>query len=387
MRVLEVCPYDIARPGGVQRHILDLARALGQAGHDAVVLAPGSDAAPTWEQRDGYRVLRIGGFREWRMHGTAFEATWASSQELDALARLHEERPFDVIHFHTLWTPLLPWQVFRRLAGRVPRRVATFHDTPPPTLSGRITRVAFRLLSRALSSRLDAAIAVSESPAGHLRLAPTCACHRLPPVIDLAPLLELPRPSRDGQAPTLLFIGRLEPRKGALLLIEAFAQVRRTHPAARLVICGDGVQAGAARALATRLAVADAIQFTGRLDEAAKRRLYGEADLFCAPSPYGESYGLVLVEAMAAGLPVVAAGNSGYRGVLTGPGAAGLVPPGNVAELAARLSEFLDAPALCRELSTWGRGHALSADVTTRLADFVAVLTANSPSHRLACDG
>ena len=77
MRVLEVCPYDIARPGGVQRHILDLARALGRAGHDAVVLAPGTDAAPAWEQCDGYRVLRIGGFCEWRMHGTAFEATWA----------------------------------------------------------------------------------------------------------------------------------------------------------------------------------------------------------------------------------------------------------------------------------------------------------------------
>ncbi len=383
MRILEVCPYDIERPGGVQRHVLDLARALGRTGHEVVVLAPGTDTTPAWEQCECYRVLRIGRFREWRMHGTAFEATWASSRELDTLLRLHEERPFDVAHFHTLWTPLLPWQVFRRLAGRVPRRVATFHDTPPPTLSGRITRVAYRLLSRVLSSRLDAAIAVSASPAAHLRLAPSCAFHRLPPVVDLAPLLEIPRPSRDGHAPTLLFIGRLEPRKGVLLLIEAYAQVRRDHPAARLVICGDGELAGAATALAARLAVADAVQFTGRLDEAAKRRLYGEADLFCAPSPYGESYGLVLVEAMAAGLPVVAADNSGYRTVLTGPGAAGLVQPGNVAELAARLSEFLDAPALCRELSTWGRGHALSADVTTRLSDFVDVFTANSPSHLL----
>lgn len=376
MRILEVCPYDIERPGGVQRHILDLARALGHAGHEVVVLAPGGGAE--WEQRDGYRVRRVGRFRQWRMHGTAFEATWASAAELDALML---ERPFDVAHFHTLWTPLLPWQVFRRLRRTGPRCVATFHDTPPPTLSGSLTRLVFRALSHLLSRHLAAAIAVSESPAGHLRLALSCAFHCLPPAIDLAPLLALPCVPREGQPPTLLFIGRLEPRKGVLLLIEAFARVRRSHPAARLIICGDGEQARAARDLAARLEVFDAVRFTGSLDEAAKQRLYGEADLFCAPSPYGESYGLVLVEAMAAGLPVVAAANSGYRTVLTGPGAAGLVPTGDVMALAAKLEEFLAADNLRHDLSAWGRRHALSADVTTRLGDFATAFGFNAPDH------
>jgi phosphatidylinositol alpha-mannosyltransferase len=374
VRILEVCPYDIRRPGGVQRHILDLCRALASAGHEVVLLAPGQGDGPAWEEADGYRILFAGRFRLWRLHGTAFEVTWADSRDLETVLHLHDERPFDVAHFHTIWTPFLPWQVFRRLAPRVPRRIATFHDTPPPTLSGRLTRQVFRLLSRIVSRRLDAAIAVSDSPAGHLRLAPGCAFHRLPPCIDLAPLLAMPRPEHDGQPPTVLFIGRLEPRKGVLLLIEAFARVRQNHPAARLLVCGDGEQAGEARELAARLGIAESVTFTGALDEAARNRLYGEADVFCAPSPYGESYGLVLAEAMAAGLPVVAAANSGYRTVLTGPGQAGLVEPGSPAALAAGLVALLNSPDQRDTLSRWGREAARQSDVTARLEDFLAVL-------------
>jgi phosphatidylinositol alpha-mannosyltransferase len=374
VRILEVCPYDIRRPGGVQRHILDLSKALAGAGHEVVLLAPGREDQPAWQETDGYRILSAGCFNIWRLHGTAFEVTWANGGDLDALLGLHEARPFDVVHFHTLWTPFLPWQVFRRLAPRVPRRIATFHDTPPPTLSGRLTRTVFRVLSRLLSRKLDAAIAVSDSPAGHLRLAPACQFHRLPPCIDLAPLLAMPRPNRRGQPPTVLFIGRLEPRKGVLLLIKAFAQVRKNHSAARLLVCGNGEQAEAARALATRLGVAEAVTFTGALDEAGKNRLYAEADVFCAPSPYGESYGLVLAEAMAAGLPVVAAANSGYRTVLTGPGEAGLVEPGSATALAAGLDALLRSPDRRDALSRWGREEARRSDVTARLEDFLAVL-------------
>ncbi|MBI5330539.1 MAG: glycosyltransferase family 4 protein [Betaproteobacteria bacterium] len=372
MRILEVCPYHLDRPGGVQRHILDLARALGRAGHDVTVLAPGAPGRERQEERDGYRILRLGRFRLWRLHGTAFEAARADAGELAWLADLHRQTPFAAVHFHTLWTPWLPWQVYRLLAGRGPRCVATFHDTPPPSWSGQLARQAFRLMSRLLSRRLDAAIAVSDAPASHLWLAPNCRLHTLPPCIDLRPLLEASPPQGDGR--TILFLGRLEPRKGALLLIRAFALLRQTHPAARLCLAGDGAQAGAARALAAQLGVAQAVDFPGAPDEAAKRRLYRAADLFCAPSPYGESYGLVLAEAMAAGLPVVAAANAGYRTVLTGPGAAGLVAPGDAAALAARLAALLDAPEARRELAAWGRRQALNTDIHTRLEAFQAVL-------------
>ena len=363
MKILQVCPYDIARPGGVQRHIVDLSNALGRAGHDVTIVAPEGAAAPALDANVG--ILRIGRARGWRMHGTRFEVTSASRNDLAPL----ESRRFDVAHFHTIWTPFMPWQVYRRKLA--PYSVATFHDTPPPGISGAITRAAFAFMSRRLSRDLDVMIAVSSAPAGHLRTGGRSRLVLLPGCIDLTPYSSLKREGGGGS--TTLFVGRLEPRKGVLLLIEAYARVKQTHPDAQLVICGDGEQRAEAQALAARLGVADGVTFTGALPDAERLALYSRADLFCAPSPYGESYGLVIAEAMAAGLPVVAAANDGYRTVLTGTGAAGLVKPGDVEDLAQRLAHVLGSAETRQGLSEWGRECAWRSDVNARLPEFLAL--------------
>jgi phosphatidylinositol alpha-mannosyltransferase len=352
MKVLQVCPYDFARPGGVQRHIRDLSHALRAAGHAVTIAAPGPGA--------GADAHYIGSRRPWRMHGTGFELTWAPRVAIEDLAR----QAFDVVHLHTPWVPFMPWQVLRRLAPMARARVATFHDTPPHTVSGEMQRAVYKVLSRRLSHRLDAMIAVSASVERHLRARGECARYRLPPCIDLAPYSAVTR--RDGGS-AILFVGRLEPRKGVLLLIEALARL----PGAKLIVCGDGPQRGAAEALARAKGVA--VRFTGALDDAGKLAFYGEADVLCAPSPYGESYGLVIAEAMAAGLPVVAGANDGYRAVLDGDGAAGLCEPGSVPALAERLAEVLTNRALRQRLSAWGRREALRADMNERLSDFLAI--------------
>jgi phosphatidylinositol alpha-mannosyltransferase len=378
MRVLQVCPYDVARAGGVQRHIVDLSNALADAGHAVTIVAPAGDGEPALHA--GVELYRLGHSREWRMHGTRFEMTRASRAELKAFEARAGSRPFDVAHFHTLWTPLMPWQVYRRAAAFAARRVATFHDTPPPGPSGALTRAAFRVLSRRVSLGLDAMIAVSSAPAGHLRPVGRCPLVRLPPCIDLAPYASVSREREIDSEPTVLFVGRLEPRKGVLLLIEAFARVRQSVAGARLVVCGDGEQRSAAEALSARLGSTDAVTFTGALCDAERLALYAGADVFCAPSPYGESYGLVLAEAMAAGVPVVAAANAGYATVLTGTGATGLVEPGDAPALAARLSAVLGSRELTAELSAWGRANASRSDVTARLGDFLDVYSA-APSR------
>jgi phosphatidyl-myo-inositol alpha-mannosyltransferase len=366
VKVLQVCPYDIARPGGVQRHIVDLSNALARAGHHVTIVAPDGPAAPPLDEN--VEIVRIGRARGWRMHGTRFEVTWAWGADL---ARL-ESRRFDVAHFHTIWTPFMPWQVYRR--GLAARCIATFHDTPPPGLSGAVTRTAFAFMSGRLSRTLDVMIAVSSAPAKHLRTGARGRLVLLPGCIDLAPYAALPRVGAAGS--TILFVGRLEPRKGVLLLIEAYARVRQTHPDARLVVCGDGEQRAAAQALAARLGVAGGVTFTGALPDAERLALYSRADLFCAPSPYGESYGLVIAEAMAAGLPVVAAANDGYRTVLTGTGAAGLVKVGDVEDLAQRLTHVLGAGEVRQKLSDWGRECAWRSDVNARLPEFLALYEA-----------
>jgi phosphatidyl-myo-inositol alpha-mannosyltransferase len=374
MRVLEVCPYDLERPGGVQRHVLDLGEALAEAGHDVVIVAP-SDPSKSGQLRPGLRTVCVRGARVFRWHGTAFEMTRASAADLRSLLSMHDEAPFDVVHFHTLWTPWLPWQVFRLFAGQRVRFVATFHDTPPLTWSGQLARGVFRLLSRYFSSRLDAAIAVSEAPAQHLWLAKRCALHILPPCIDLRALRNLVTTSRQRSSERILFVGRLEPRKGVLLLIQAFALVRQLHPSAQLAICGDGEQADPAMALAQSLDLGEAVCLTGYVDQVERNRWLSDADVLCAPSPYGESYGLVLAEAMAAGLPVVAAANLGYRSVLSGEGATGLTEPGDVTSLSEKLVLLLENRPLRERLVSWGREQSQLSDVRYRLKDFVEIFS------------
>jgi phosphatidylinositol alpha-mannosyltransferase len=204
----------------------------------------------------------------------------------------------------------------------------------------------------------------------------------LPPCIDLSAERAIdagPRPTPG--AARVLFVGRLEPRKGVAVLIRAFSRLAASRPDARLTVCGDGAERPALQALARELGVAGRIEFSGALQEEAKRALYARHEVFCAPSPYGESFGLVIAEAMAAGLPVVAAANAGYRTLLTGAGAEGLVPPWDAASLAARLERMLgDAEARGR-LATWGRRAALRADVNERLADFLELYAAGARSN------
>lgn len=365
MRILLVCPYDLARPGGVQRHVLDLANALTTDGHVVAVLAPGGiarDDAP-------FQTVVLGRFRVLQVLGTAFEVSWADQRRvLEALSRFRPE----IVHFHTLWTPFLSWQVWS-LLRRFPKvaRIATFHDTPPQGWTGRAIRRVFQVASWQLSRSLQAAIAVSTAPANHLAIRSGCPLHILPGCIGLGPYRAL-SVRREGQL-RVLFTGRLEPRKGVLVLIQAWSEVSRALPDAQLVICGDGPQAEEARSLVERLALGNTVQLLGAVDEAEKLRQLGTATVFCAPSLYGESYGLVLVEAMAAGVPVVAAANDGYRQVLHGPGSLGLVEPGDVPGLANALITVLEDLPLRQRLSAWGLEASRSADLEAQLPAFLKI--------------
>jgi phosphatidylinositol alpha-mannosyltransferase len=377
MRIAQVCPYDLARHGGVQRHILDLSQALSARGHEVTVIgaAPPRAAPERLDVSGGGAPPRrhtLGRCFAYRMHGTTFELTWARAASLE---RLRLDDAFDVAHFHSMHVPFMPWQVLRRLGART-RRYATFHDTPPPSASGRFACAAFGFMSRRLSRHLDAIVPVSASAGAHLRPVAECPVISLPPCADLAPYFALPPLRAPDSEPTVLFVGRLEPRKGVLIAIDAFAELRARIPRARLVICGDGDERARAEARVAAQSLTRAVTFTGALDEAAKRGWYARASVFCAPSPYGESFGIVLAEAMAAGVPVVAADNAGYRNVLVGDGAAGLVPPGDASALAARLHEVLGSMSFRSRLAQWGRTAARAADVNERLSEFLRLYAA-----------
>jgi phosphatidylinositol alpha-mannosyltransferase len=377
MRIVQVCPYDPDRHGGVQRNMHALASALSARGHQTLIVAPGTPD-PLQEG-----VWRLGAMRSVRFAGTRFEVTWANAHELESCLHLLRAWQPDVVHFHTPWDPLMPWQLFRRLDMA---RVATFHDTPPPGLTGALLRNLFKGLSRYLLSRLDGAIAVSAAPMAHLRpgssgVTPVV----MPPVTDLAAFLDIEKAATER--PSILFLGRLEPRKGVQVLLEAAGLMAsgavtlpRGLPPPRFVVAGDGDQRGAVLAAQERLGEGW-IDFVPAPSQEEQLRLLAEATLAVSPALYGESFGIVLVEALASGTPVIGADNAGYRTVLTGQGASLLVPAGDGAALAQRIADLLAAPQERALLAHWGRAHARQFDVGERVGDFVDFYAAAIARH------
>jgi phosphatidylinositol alpha-mannosyltransferase len=308
--------------------------------------------------------------------GTSFELCLASKAELQVFAaKLAEWKP-DIIHYHAIWVPFLPWQIFRR--SKI-ASVATFHDTPPPGPMGAVLRTTFRLMSWFLLHRLDGAVAVSPTPLAHLRpgrhgTQPVI----LPPATDLSEFFALKKAAvADRQ--TVLFVGRFEPRKGIQVLLDAWNLIASGHiplpdglKMPRLVVAGSGelktLVAGASHRLGN-----DLLQHVPAPSREQLLRLLSEASLAVSPALYGESFGIVLVEALASGTPIIAAANAGYAHVLAGRGRDLLVRPGDAAALAKRIVELLASKNECQALGQWGREHAKQFDISAIAADFETV--------------
>ncbi|HVP85075.1 MAG TPA: glycosyltransferase family 4 protein [Rhizomicrobium sp.] len=357
------------RPGGVQTHIRDLGTALEELGHQVTIFAP--LLSPPLPHEGGPEIVRLGSARKIGFGGTAYEISIALGEEKKRLEAAVELGGFDVMHYHTMWTPLLPAQVFWRSKAA---NVATFHDTPAPTFEGRMLAHVFRSISKWLLPRLDGVITPSEAPQGHLaKVGPPVTI--LPPSTNLNRFAtaRLPRRARfdDGRI-NILFLGRLEERKGARLLLEAYLRLVLEELPVRLIIAGQGEREYALREFAAAHSLPN-LEFTGGFFDAEAPQLYADCDIFCAPSPYGESFGIVIVEAMASGKPVVAAANSGYRTVLTGEGARFLTQPGDEVALANALRTLVNDAGLRAKLGAWGREHAPRYDVRTTAPKFVEV--------------
>jgi phosphatidylinositol alpha-mannosyltransferase len=364
MKVAHICPYDIDRPGGVQIHIRDTATALAEAGHEVVIVAPkvahSTKRTVLWSQIPGVTIVRVGATRKIKFGATGYELSIARGRDLYALNRLIREGGFDVIHYHTMWTPLLPYQVFTRSPAA---NVATFHDTTARTPTGMLLRAIFRALSRRLLPRLDAVIAVSEAPLQHLRPARDQKVHIVAPCTNLRRFAAEPRAPRrfnDGRV-NILFLGRLEKRKGVLLLLHAYRRLCSEGLPVRLIIAGNGPDHTAIRRFVRRKGILH-VEFSGEFPMVETPNWYAESDIVCAPSPSGESFGIVIAEAMASGKPVVAAANAGYRTLLTGEAAQLLAIPGNVASLFEKLRSVVLDASLRERLGQWGRKEAMRYD-------------------------
>lgn len=339
LRVALVSPYSWSRPGGVRTHVSGLAEALAAGGHEVEIIGPGAGDLPGGVHGVGRPVpIPDNG-----------SIAWVALGPLAArrTARLVRAGGYDLVHLHEPMVPAVCLSAL--LAARVPM-VATFHKSAP----GSRWYVPFGPLARASLERVAARIAVSRAARDHVAGACPAEYRIIPNGIDLA-TAAVPPGERNGTR--LLFVGRPERRKGLAVLLAALA---RLPPRVTLDLVGVGD--GRARALCRRLPeLAGRVRAHGVVPEAERLRLLASADLLCAPSLQGESFGLVLVEAMAAGVPVVASDIPGYADVLrTTCGL--LVPPGDERALAAAIAALLGDEGRRRRLGSAGREMARRYD-------------------------
>ncbi|HSL57839.1 MAG TPA: glycosyltransferase family 4 protein [Acidimicrobiales bacterium] len=335
MRIGLVCPYSLTVPGGVQLQVLGLARALRSLGHDARVLAP-SDGPPP-----DAGVTPLGNSIPTAANGSVAPIAPDPAAQLRLIRALRDE-DFDVVHLHE---PMVPGPTMTTCVFKPAPLVGTFHA------AGHVGPYVWgRPGLRWLANRLDRRAAVSADARDLARSSLGGEYEVLFNGIEVE-RFATPEPwPTDG--PTILFLSRHEPRKGLATLLEALPAL----PAeVRVWVASDGPETATLR---TRFAGDPRIEWLGRLTEDDKIRRLRGADVFCAPSLGGESFGVILLEAMAAGTPIVASDLPGYANVARAGTDADLVPPGDPVALAAALERVLTDPERAAKLVASGRSRA-----------------------------
>ena len=343
MRIGMVCPYSFDVPGGVQSHVLQLAEVMRARGQNVSVLAPSS---PSRHVRLPEYVVSAGRAVPIPYNGSVARVQFSPAVH-GRVRRWLAEGEFDVLHVHEPNAPSLSMWALRVAEGPI---VATFHTSTTKSLTLSVVQGFLRPMQEKIVGR----IAVSDLARRWQMEALGSDAVEIPNGVDVAsfasaPLLQgYPRPSK-----TVLFLGRYdEPRKGMAVLLDALPALVDRFPGLQLLIVGRGDE-DELRAKVGGLA--GHLRFLGLVDDAAKASAMRSADVYCAPNTGGESFGIVLVEAMAAGTPVVASDLHAFRRVLCDGEAGRLVPVEDGAALAEGLIAVLENDPLAKRYAAAGK--------------------------------
>ena len=346
MKIGLVTPYVYPLPGGVNEHVRYLYEGLRARGHDVRIITS-SHGLQRASEGD---VIRLGKGFSVPTNGSVGTITLSPRYLSQVGAMLDHER-FDLLHFHEPFVPFLSPIVLRRSRSV---NIATFH-----AFGGWSAAYEFgRRVMGGYASRLHGRIAVSAAARHFIDRYFEGDYKVIPNGVDVTRFQRAVPIARwqDGTA-NLLFVGRHEPRKGLLDLLRAYRILRKTGCRCRLLVVGTGPQEREARryVLTHRLG---GVEFLGRVSDEEKAQLFRTADVFLAPATGKESFGIVLLEAMAAGAPIVASDIHGYKGVLRRGEQGLLVPPREPKALAAATARLLADPALRATMSQSGRARA-----------------------------
>jgi phosphatidyl-myo-inositol alpha-mannosyltransferase len=338
VRVGIVCPYTWAVPGGVQQHIRDLAEALIGLGHEVSVISPADDDTPL----PAY-VVPAGRAVPVPYNGSVARLAFGF-RSASRVRRWYKDGNFDVLHVHEPAAPSLSLLACWVADGPI---VATVHTATPRS---RAMHAAYPALQTALE-KITGRIAVSEAARTTLVEHMGGDAVLIPNGVTVSRYeTAAPLPGWPGAGGALGFLGRMdEPRKGLDVLLRAFTELGPARPGLRLLLAGPGDVADVLGKVPEPLR--PRVILLGQVSEEDKARVYHSVDVFCAPNTGGESFGIVLAEAMAAGAPIVASDLDAFRQVLEGGAAGELVETGDAGALAAAAARLLDDPPRRAELS------------------------------------
>lgn len=375
MKIALVCPYNMfERTGGVQQLVTHLHDGLVKKGHIVKVIT---------QRPSGFKGLipddyiLFGVSRDFT-GGLGMSGNWGMPSDSNEIGEILMREQFDVINFHEPWLPMLAWQMLKHSKAA---HVGTFHANLTDNTAAKSWVNVFMPYGRGIGQKMHVITAVSPAPAALLlskaqkdfekKLAKNIKY--IPNGIDLS-LYKPPKkrlPLNGPNTKTVVYVGRLDRRKGIDYLLRAFSVLSGQMPNAYLIIAGEGGQRNRLEQLARSLDITN-IRFSGYVSEDEKRRLMGNADVFCSPALFGESFGIVLVEAMATGVPVIGGRNSGYINVLGGHGRLGLVDPKATYDFADRLNIFMNDEKVSGLLRRWGLHEVKKYDYPKVVAQYEA---------------
>lgn len=373
MKIGLVTPYIYPLPGGVNAHVQELYENLVGRGHDVRIIS--STHGP--QRSSEGDIIRLG--YGWSVPTNGSVGTLTVSHRYGQLVQeMLDREAFDLIHYHEPFIPFLSLQVLRH-SNAV--NVATFH-----AYSGWSPSYEFgkRFIGR-FAKKLHGRIAVSAAARHFINRYYPGEYKVIPNGVDLRDYTGVQPFARwrDG-TPNILFIGRFESRKGLMYLLKAYRTLRRDGYDARLLLVGVGPQErDARRYIATRRL--QGVEFLGRVSDADKARAFATADVFVSPATGQESFGIVLLEAMAAGKPIVCSDIHGYKGVVRRGEQALLVPPKDSDALAGAIGQLLRDPAMRARMGASGKERAVQfswPSVTAKVDDYYGFVI-----RRLAAQG
>lgn len=367
MKIAIFTPYNVFKHGGVQEHVLYEAELLRKRGHDVTVITPRPYDKTVDDVPEGVVFL-----------GTSARIKTPSATSADVSVSLDNEaieaelaKGYEIIHVHEPLVPIAARQLLTKAEGRS-ARIGTFHAALPGNTLGKSLVATYKTYARNVLPHVDVITAVSPAAIGYIKQYAESPIQYVANGIQ-SDSYKQRKVKRDRNM--VLFIGRLEKRKGARQAIAAFAELKKLKPEATMKIAGDGPLRKSLEQYVENNEIED-IEFLGYVDVDTKLDLLSKCGVYTSPALYGESFGIVLAEAMAMGAPIVCHPNDGYRWVMQGTGRLSLVDCKRPVAYAERLQLLMEDDELRKVWQKWASAHVKQFDYKKIVDDYEKIFKA-----------